>query len=179
MKLPAIGSWSVAIKASPAFESSRLGAKVLRSGRHQHLNRHDWELKCCDRELKHRDRGVIGVWIIAIGSWSVAGELKHCDRELKRRRRLNRREGWIGKGRRSVAGVRQSVTSAKEGEALPVTSNFADEFEKYGFRIWVSLMRNMGFVDEFEKYGFRIWVSLMRNMVFVDEFEKYGKNWAD
>ena len=34
----------------------------------------------------------------------------------------------------------------------------------------------MGFVDEFEKYGFRIWVSLMRNMGFVDEFEKYGKN---
>ena len=148
---PAIGSWSVVIKASPAFESSRLGAKASRSGRHRRLNRHNWELKHCDRELKHRDRGVTSVWIIAIGSWSIAGELKHCDRELKRRRRLNRREGWIGKGRRSV-------TSAKEGEALPVTSNFADEFEKYGFRWWVweIWVSYMGFVDE--KYGFRWWV---------------------
>ena len=46
----------------------------------------------------HRNRSwsVAGVWIVAIGSWSVTRELKRCDHKLKRCRRL--RWGWIGDG---------------------------------------------------------------------------------
>ena len=107
----AIGSWSVAIGASPASKSSRLGAEALLTS-----------------------------WSVAIESWSVA-----CVWIVANDESAMASWGYDGDGRRSVARGRRSVANAKEGEASPVTWSVS----VWGRNIWVSLMslRNMGKIE--------------------------------
>ena len=103
------GSWSIAIGASPVFESSWLGVEALqsgaeasRSGRPRRLNHRDWELK------HHRS---------AEASWSGAKVLPTSESL----RRMNRRR-------------RVESTAAMEGEASPATWSVS----VWGRNIWVS-----------------------------------------